>query len=124
MSAGRWPRLAVTAAIRGYQMTVSHLVFQCRFTPSWAGSHEPRSLAPARRDGRDTWIPDDRLASGVPVSLHAVVLALHAGGGRAVRRAEGELARHQAHPPLPPAAPRRVRPRALGVPWSDASFWQ
>ncbi|HEY6209741.1 MAG TPA: membrane protein insertion efficiency factor YidD [Gemmatimonadales bacterium] len=22
------------AAIRGYQMTVSHLVFQCRFTPS------------------------------------------------------------------------------------------
>lgn len=34
MSPGRWPRLAVTAAIRGYQMTVSHLVFQCRFTPS------------------------------------------------------------------------------------------
>ncbi len=35
MSAGRWPRLAVMLAIRGYQMTVSHLVFtQCRFTPS------------------------------------------------------------------------------------------
>ncbi len=34
MSAGRWPRLAVMLAIRGYQMTVSHRVFQCRFTPS------------------------------------------------------------------------------------------
>ena len=35
MSVGRWPRLAVMAVIRGYQMGVSHLmVTQCRFTPS------------------------------------------------------------------------------------------
>jgi len=35
MSVGRWPRLAVMAVIRGYQMSVSHLmVTQCRFTPS------------------------------------------------------------------------------------------
>lgn len=31
----RWPRVLVLLAIRGYQMTVSHLMLtQCRFTPS------------------------------------------------------------------------------------------
>jgi len=35
MSVGRWPRLAVMALIRGYQVSLSHLVItQCRFTPS------------------------------------------------------------------------------------------
>jgi len=32
---GRLPRLVVMALIRGYQLTLAHLVFtQCRFTPS------------------------------------------------------------------------------------------
>ena len=35
MSLGRWPRRAAVTLIRGYQMTMSHLVLtQCRFTPS------------------------------------------------------------------------------------------
>src|SRR5207237_1464476 len=35
MSVGRWPRGAVLALIRVYQLTLSHLVFtQCRFEPS------------------------------------------------------------------------------------------
>ena len=35
MSVSRWPRFAVMALIRGYQMTLAHLVFtQCRFTPT------------------------------------------------------------------------------------------
>jgi len=35
MNVRRWPRLAVMALIRAYQLTLSHLVFtQCRFTPS------------------------------------------------------------------------------------------
>jgi len=35
MRVGRWLRLAVMALIRGYQSTLSHLVFtQCRFVPS------------------------------------------------------------------------------------------
>ncbi len=35
MSVSGWPRFAVMALIRGYQMTLAHLVFtQCRFTPT------------------------------------------------------------------------------------------
>src|SRR6266496_6198727 len=35
VSIRRWPRLAVMALIRGYQLTLSHLVWtQCRFVPS------------------------------------------------------------------------------------------
>ena len=35
MSVHAWPRHAVMGLIRGYQMTVSHLmVMGCRFTPS------------------------------------------------------------------------------------------
>src|SRR5207245_5576785 len=35
MNVRRWPRLAVMALIRAYQLTLSHLVFtQCRFTAS------------------------------------------------------------------------------------------
>jgi putative membrane protein insertion efficiency factor len=35
MNVRRWPRLVAIALIRGYQLTLSHLVFtQCRFTPS------------------------------------------------------------------------------------------
>jgi putative membrane protein insertion efficiency factor len=35
MNVRRWPRLVAIALIRGYQVTLSHLVFtQCRFTPS------------------------------------------------------------------------------------------
>jgi uncharacterized protein len=35
MNVRHWPRLAVMALIRAYQVTLSHLVFtQCRFTPS------------------------------------------------------------------------------------------
>lgn len=31
----RWPRLGAMGLIRGYQVTLSHLMFtQCRFTPS------------------------------------------------------------------------------------------
>jgi hypothetical protein len=35
MNVRRWPRLVAIALVRGYQLTLSHLVFtQCRFTPS------------------------------------------------------------------------------------------
>ena len=35
MTLGRWPRLAVMALIRAYQLTLSRLVLtQCRFIPS------------------------------------------------------------------------------------------
>jgi len=35
MSVSGWPRFTVMALIRGYQMTLAHLVFtQCRFTPT------------------------------------------------------------------------------------------
>ena len=35
MNVARWPRLLVLLLIRGYQRTLSHLVFtQCRFTPT------------------------------------------------------------------------------------------
>jgi len=35
VNVARWPRLLVLLLIRGYQRTLSHLVFtQCRFTPT------------------------------------------------------------------------------------------
>ena len=35
MSVSGWPRFTLMALIRGYQMTLAHLVFtQCRFTPT------------------------------------------------------------------------------------------
>jgi putative membrane protein insertion efficiency factor len=35
MNPGRWPRRGVMALIRGYQLTLAHLMFtQCRFEPS------------------------------------------------------------------------------------------
>jgi len=35
VNVGRWPRRGVMTLIRGYQLTLSHLVFtQCRFTPT------------------------------------------------------------------------------------------
>lgn len=35
MNAARWPRLVVMGLIRGYQLTLAHLVFtHCRFIPT------------------------------------------------------------------------------------------
>jgi len=35
MTVRRWPRLVVMGLVRGYQMTLAHLVFtHCRFTPT------------------------------------------------------------------------------------------
>src|SRR2546422_834427 len=73
------------------------------------------SLAASRGDGTDPRLPDDAVASGVhAVSFHAQLLAVHARGGRAPRCTQRELARREAHPALPPVAPGRLRPGALG----------
>src|SRR3989449_2740578 len=93
------------------------------------------SLAASHGDGTDPRLPDDAVASGVhAVSFHAQLLAVHARGGRAPRGAPRELARREAHPPLPPAASGRLRPGAVRLDaqtprrpeakWNDASSWQ
>src|SRR5437870_7954040 len=71
-------------------------------------------MAQARRHGADPRLPIDAVASRAhPVSLRAVLLALHLRGGGTPWCHERLLARHQTHPALPPAAPRRLRSGAL-----------
>ena len=70
MNVRRWPRLAVLAMIRTYQLTLSHLVFtQCRYTPSC--SHYAYEAVQRHGALRGSWLGAKRILRCHP---------LHPGG--------------------------------------------